>query len=422
MKTSPLERFPDIARWLASAPAPRSVEMLPGPNPTLRIDGVQLASRFDPCGEATQQARLVPEGSPRATLYGFAQGEIVRVLLSRPELKELRVVVLNPGVARTSLARCGADWLADPRIELRRTDARSEVEAPFTASPADLVLASDEAARLRDLVQLELATPFLRQRQARQENELRKRVAANEARFRDDPDASILFGSRSGAVLCVAAAGPSLARHYGELRGRAGDLVAVDAALKPLLEAGVVPAYVVTQDPDVAGMRRVFDVPSSALGATTLVYFPVVAPEVLAGWKGPRRVARGPSPLYDGFRGGRVAELFSSGSVLHPSVDLARRLGARRIELFGADFSMPGGASHVAGAAWARRRSGSAASWVLDGHGRRVPSQPNLVGYLRDLERWLERQALPAGIEIVQRSAEGAAIRGARLEEVARAG
>ncbi len=110
-------RFPALADWIEAAPGVR-VELLSGPAPALRLDGVQLASRHDPRAEAELQARLVPAGAARATLYGFAQGELVRVLLARPGLRALRVVVLAPAAAREVFALGQADWLADERVEL----------------------------------------------------------------------------------------------------------------------------------------------------------------------------------------------------------------------------------------------------------------------------------------------------------------
>jgi hypothetical protein len=416
MDTPLASRFPEVARWIEAAPPLGSVVWSRGPHPTLVVDGVQLASRHDPRAEAELQARLVPGEAERAALYGFAQGEIVAVLLARAALRRLRVVVLNPSVAREVLARCPAPWLADKRIELARPRDCHDLEPPFAASPADLRLADEEGVRLRDLVALELATPLLRAHRAARAETLLARVAHNEQRFAQDRDVGELFGSRSGACLCVAGAGPTLALHLDELRARAAELVAVDAALKPLLEAGVVPAFVVTQDPHEEGMRRVFAVPTDGLGRACLVYFPEVPTEVLAGWPGERLAARGGGELYRRAPERRgVATLYSSGSVLHPAVDLAVRLGARRVELFGADFALVGGASHAPGCAWQQRwELGPGSAWVLDGHGRRVPSLPNLVGYLRDLERYI---AAHGEVEFVTRSRSGAAIRGARAEE-----
>jgi hypothetical protein len=417
--TPGLERFPRVARWIAGAPEPGTLALTGGPHPSLVVDGVQLASRHDPRAEAELQARLVPAQAGEATLYGFAQGEIARVLLARPRLARLAVVVLAPSAARAVLARFDAAWLGDPRVELLHPAECLELAAPFAASPADLRLACDEAARLRDLVALELATPAIRRHQRAREAELLARIAAVEARFAGDADVGALFGSRAGVTLCVAAAGPSLARHWDELRRREAELVAVDAALKPLVAAGIAPAFVVSQDPHPEGMRRVFAVDPARLARSRLVYFPEVPPEVLAAWPGERRAARGRSALHARAPNPRgIAALESSGSVFHPAVDLARRLGARRIELFGADFAHPSGRSHVEGCAWQHRWDHAAlATWVLDGHGRRIPSLPNLIGYLRDFERYV---AAHPEVEFVSRSRAGAAMRGVAIEEDAR--
>ena len=234
-----------------------------------------------------------------------------------------------------------------------------------------------------------------------------------------------LFGTRSGATVRVAAAGPTLGDHYRRLREDPVPLVAVDAALRPLLAADVVPHIVVSIDGHREGMRRVFDVDDERLRDTILVYMPVVSHAVLTGWPGPRCVAYDGSPRYAALRTELPrAELFASGSVAHPAVDLAVRMGARRVELLGCDFATPRGRTHVEGCAWEwGHRTGWATSWVLDGHGRRVASVPNLVGYLRDLEGYIERclDGRASAIEFVNGSRDGARIAGTRDLEEARA-
>lgn len=403
MNARALERFPEVARALAAASAPAEVGWLAGPTPALVVDGVQLASRVDARAEAALQARLVPEHAERATLYGFAQGELARVLLARPALRALDVVVLSAAVARAVLERCPAEWLADTRVRLRLPAGLDELAPPWAASPADLRLADDEGARLRDLVVLELATPLIRRRLGERARERENGNA--DARFASDAPVEELFGTRPGASLCVAAAGPTLARHYRELAARAHELVAVDAALKPLRAAGITPAFAVSQDAHEGNLRRLFALPRAGLESCTLVYLPSVPTIVLEEWPGPRRAAR--------------AALWSSGSVVHAAVDLARALGARRIELIGADFATPAGQSHVAGAACEKVRPVLAAGpWVRNGRGVRVATLANLLGYLRDLERYIARHP---EVEFVNRSADGAAIAGARLEEASRA-
>jgi hypothetical protein len=376
------------------------------------VAGVQLASRHDPRAEAELQARLVPRGMRRATLYGVGQGELVRVLLERRELERLRVLVLSPAHLAAVLGHLAADWLEDERLLLVQPGPQDELELPFAAAPACLRGAVPEAARLRDLVVLELATPHIRRHQRALEQECLQRLAESEQRFASDRQVGELFGTRPGAEVAVLAAGPSLAEHYAELRTRARPLIAVDAALAPLLEQGIVPDLVLSIDAHEEGMRRVFDLPRGPLRACTLVYFPVVPPEVLRAWPGPRLVARGTSPLYRSWRPAReIATLFCSGCVLHPAVDLGCRLGAARIELYGADFALPGGQSHVSGCAWQFAFEPSAGgAWVEDRDGRALPSLPNLVGYLRDLERYI---ASHPQVLFVNRSRTGARILGA---------
>jgi hypothetical protein len=412
-------RFPEVARAVRAAGEACRVGWSAGPMPALSIEGVQLESRYDARAEAELQARLVPAEARRVTTYGTAQGTLVRLLLERESLERLRVVVLNPGVFAAVLAHVPADdWLADPRLELVLATPDTELATPFVALPAELRLAEGAGVRLADLARLELATPFLRRKLREQEPVLRARIATNLELFGTDAAIDTEFGSRGGATLCLAAAGPTLAEHYDELRARAQELVAVDAALKPLLAADIVPAYVVTQDPHEEGMRRVFGVEHAGLARSTLVYFPEVFTGVMERWLGPRRLAWSSSELHTGCAQRRsAATLFTSGSVVHPAADLCVRLGAARVELFGADFALCGGRSHAPGAAWERQVSAEeAGAWVLDVRGARVPSLPNLVGYLRDFERYLARHP---EVEFVQRSRHGAAITGARATEAA---
>ncbi|MEQ1892880.1 MAG: 6-hydroxymethylpterin diphosphokinase MptE-like protein [Planctomycetota bacterium] len=414
-------RFPALAAALKAAGEFERVAWSVGPVPVLTLDGVQLESRFDARAEAELQARLVPLQARTVTVYGTAQGTLVRLLLARKSIERLRVVVLNPRVFAAVLAhvRC-EDWLADPRLELVLAAPEAELAAPFVALPAELCLAEGSGARLADLARLELATPFVRRKLREQEPLLLARIATNLVRFGTDASVDAEFGSRPGASLCLAAAGPTLAEHYEELRARAQELVAVDAALKPLLAAGIVPAFVVTQDPHEEGMRRVFAVAHAGLAHSTLVYFPEVFTGVMERWPGPRRRAWSESALHARCAERRPsATLFASGSVIHPAADLCVRLGARRVELFGADFALCGGQSHVRGAAWERAiTAAEAGAWVLDVRGARVPSLPNLVGYLRDFERYL---AGHPEVEWRQRSRAGAAIAGACSTEAAHA-
>jgi hypothetical protein len=414
-------RFPRAPGWFERAGEP-AIEPLAGPAPALCVDGVQLESAFDPRAEAELQQRLVPAAARVATVHGFAQGTLVRVLLARASLERLDVVLLAARAARASLARVDhSDWLCDERVRLVLAAEVGALATPFVALPAELALADGEALRLCDLARLELATPFIRAHIDARERAWHARWAANRARIAGDGDVALLFGSRPGAAIAVAAAGPTLLAHAGRLRARPPDalLIAVDAALRPLAHAHVVPDLVVALDADRAALLLFVAELGAQHACSTLVYAPQVASEALARWRGPRLAFFPAGTRYDAWaRELPRGRLWSSGSVLHVAVDLAVRMGASRVDLFGADFAHVGGRTHAAGFPWATRAS-SGGAWVQNARGERVASLPNLIGYLRDLERYVGQHRT---VRFVSWSAEGARIAGTELApEAARA-
>jgi len=414
-------RWPRIGRELGSIPYPAGrIRLRDEGSTTLVLDGIQLSGAHNRHDEALLQASLVPGTARRATVYGLGMGDLPRVLLGREQVESLRVVLFNLEVVRAVLEHVDlGDWIDDPRVELVLASSLGAVETPFAASPGSLRLASDSAAPLRDLVQLELATPFIRKNAGKKAALLDAQVAANRERIEQDEDVRALFGSQPGARIHVAAAGPSLAESFDRLRERpaAEPLLAVDACLRSLLDAGVVPDMVLAIDPARHGILPYFQGDLRSCRESRLVYAPAVHADVLTTWTGTRSVAYTTEGCYQQLaRELPRGRLFVSGTVTHCAVDLAVRMGASEVVLHGADFSFPRGLSHVEGAAHSRRMDAwrERGVWVLNAAGERVPTLPNLRGYLRDLEGFLQQHPT---VRFVQASGEGARIRGAELEE-----
>ena len=412
-------RWPLIAHTLAAAPpVPRAELVQDGPQATLKIGGVYLASKYDRCAEAAQQAGLIPQESTDAWVYGVGLGDLPRALLLRPGLQRVHVVLINPDVARQSFEFFDhRDWLADARVEILTSAGQDCVRFPFAAVPSCLRLAEEGSSRLRDLVELELATPFIRKRHAADNPELLARLRENEPFVGADHDVAELFGSCPGATILVAGAGPTLADHYEKLRRRTSPLVAVDAALKPLTHAGIIPDVVVSIDGHAQTINRFFlEAELGSCAKTPLAYFPTVHRSVFEIWPGPRHVAYSSSPLFrDLARRHPRAELFAAGSVIHPATDLAVRMGASRIVLFGADFSFLRGQSHVENCAvLAPVENNPGAPWVLGWQGQRLTTSANLRGYLRDLENYIGRHT---AVRFFSAGNQGAHIHGTSLWE-----
>ena len=147
-----------------------------------------------------------------------------------------------------------------------------------------------------------------------------------------------------------------------------------------------------------------------------LVYLPMSDPEVLRAWKGKRYGGYSASPVYAALREEYPrGELHVGGSVIHPAVDLAVKMGATRITLFGADFAFPMNKTH---AGWNDGELGpsvnQARHWVRDGHGQRVSTQLNFRGYLCVLERYI---AAHPQVEFFNSSRAGALIAGTRFNQ-----
>ena len=303
------------------------------------------------------------------------------------------------------------DWLADPRVCILDAALERELRLPFACAPAFLYLADDESARLRDLLHLELSTPYTRQNHKSQEAAFRVQLHDNEAFVVRDGDVADLFGTGTHDWTVVAAAGPTLRDQLGWMKKHRGrfQLIAVDAAVRSLMAAGLVPDHVLTMDSDPVLFELFFDgLDLAPLAHTGLVYSPLIHQKTLQAWPGQRFAVSINQPSYRDFdqkhpRG----KLFSSGSVLHPAVDLAVKMGAKNVLLAGTDFSFTKGQSHVAGSHLQLAVKTSANCWVLNGHGERVPSIRNYVGYLRDLERYI---AWRTEVRFFNASQEGACI------------
>ncbi len=416
------QRWPLIYKILAGASGLHDVAYDQHvPDATLLIDGIHLSSCYDQLREAELQASLVPAESSAAWVYGVGSGHVPRILLQRSSLKKLVVVIMNHAVAWQSFKHFDhSDWLSDSRVDLVLAEAEHDMHTPFAAIPSCLQLASDEASRLRDLVFLELSTPFTQQQHHPENLELRQRLQENVEFVRNDGDVTELFGTQENKTILVAAAGPTLSCHYEWLLSQQGSipLIAVDAALKPLYEAGIQPDIIMTIDANPMVLDFFKNIDLQPFQTRPLVYFPVVYSAVLDSWPGPRMTSYADTVLYGELRDKfPKGSLFSSGTVLTPAVDLAVKMGATEVILLGADFSFPEGQSHVAGFPFLiEKESSPTGHWVLNGYGKRVPTGANYRGYLRDFERYIEQHPK---VRFLNGSKNGAYIQGTSyLEDV----
>lgn len=388
------QRWPALAvRLLVEDTSQLQADLVEGLGSTLSINGIQLTSRHDRSREAVLQADSVPLDSPVAHVYGTGLGDLQMELLQRAGLERLYVHILNGAVFALVLQLLDQQpWLSDPRVELLYAGDLGEIQLPFFALPSELVLADDFNAKIRDRLISETHLTFNNREFDPQAPEIVERLQVSLKWVQADRDVAELFGSEPGREVFVIATGPSLEQHFATLRAIRNEagrplFVCVDTAYRPLLKHGIRPDIVVSID------QRISDrhLPSEGTADITLVYMPMLDPAVIESWQGPRYAGYSASPIYQQLRRQLPrGELYVGGSVIHPAADLAVKMGAAQITLFGADFAFPGDKTH---AGWndgdLGPQLGAAKHWVLDGHGQRIKTQLNFRSYLCELERFI---------------------------------
>ncbi|MHC8292632.1 motility associated factor glycosyltransferase family protein [Pseudomonas sp. LB3P58] len=387
-------RWPMLsARLLVENTSLLQAELVEGLGSTLSINGIQLTSRHDRTREARLQADSLPADSPVVHVYGTGLGDLQMELLARAGLERLYVHILNGAVFALVLQLLDQQpWLGDPRVELLYAGDLAEIQLPFFALPSELVLADDFNAKIRDRLISEIHLSFNNRDFKADDPQIVERLQVSLPLLRTDSDVAELFDTRVGEEIYVIATGPSLEQHFQRLREIRGQtdrplFICVDTAYRPLLERGIKPDVVVTIDVKISA----YHLPAQDSAGTRLVYLPMTDTSVLEAWQGKRYVGYSASPIYNQIRQQILrAELFVGGSVIHPAIDLAVKMGGSRITLFGADFAFPMNKTH---AGWSDGQLGPqlgvAKNWVLDGNGQRIKTQLNFRSYLCEVERYI---------------------------------
>jgi uncharacterized Rossmann fold enzyme len=413
------QRWPHVAQRLSNEDADAvPAQLLEGQGSTLSIAGIQLTSRHDRVAEARLQAASLPADSAEIHLYGTGLGDLQRVLLASSSLQNLHLHILNGAIFALVLRLLEQDdWLNDPRVSLAYADGRAEIQLPFFALPAELVLADDSGARIRDRLVSEIHLSFNNREFAADHPENIARLEQGRALLQNDTDVGELFATAAGRDVFVIATGPSLQQHLPRLKLISEStlrplMICVDTALVPLSRHGIRPDLVVSIDHNITERH----LPPGESANVALVYLPRLNAELLSAWQGPRYVGYSASPMYAAIRQDiPKSQLLAAGSVIHPAIDLAVKMGAARITLFGADFAFPGDKTHTG---WQDGELGPAMSvarhWVRDGRGNKVKTQLNFRSYLIELERYI---TLHPEVKFLNTSRDGALIAGTEFDQ-----
>ncbi len=328
---------------------------------------VYLHSRYDPQAEADKFIASVPTQEKYCfVVCGLGLGYHVRALLDRLN-PEAFMVCAEPSIPLLATAlTCTdlADWIAGGRLLFLTDDHKARLHeqlrpygtllllgAQFVQHPASMRVA--EAAQRAIAKALGEFVTYTRMSLVTLVSNSRitcRNIAMNLVHYVSTPPIDILRDRFQGDPAVVISAGPSLAKNIdqlADLRGKAV-LCAVQTALKPLLQRGIVPDFVTTLD--FHEISRQFFEGLDNVHGVHLVAEPKAAWPVLDNYAGPMSLLGNAwAQLILGDALGARGGLPAGATVAHLAFYLAVYMGCDPIIFVGQDLAFTGHAFYVPG-------------------------------------------------------------------------
>jgi hypothetical protein len=228
---------------------------------------------------------------------------------------------------------------------------------------------------------------------------------------------SALKDAFKGLPIVAVAAGPSLDKNIRMLRKAHGKslIIAVDAALKPLLASGITPDIIATLDPIDKNVEKFSGILPNQLKDVGLVFAPEGNRAIPKLFTGPRFFTNSQNTFTDWLIGhfGAVPDFPPMYTVSHLAFLVARHMGCDPIILAGFDFSFPGNRHHSKGCA--KTWTVDFEKWkfieIEDIHGGKVKTFDQFLYMLR----LLEREIIKTKALCIDATEGGARIRGTTI-------
>ncbi len=388
---------------------------------TLRYKGKLIHSAMDPVREGSQFAQRsgITEGDFIA-LYGLGLGYHVEGILEKiGGTGQLHVIELNEEILDAALSsRDLSGILSDHRVSLLFGTDKARIlkdlddmaKAMETKGGRFLIHPPSLKSIPEKFKEIENAFELLRMEKRtgtwftseEEENFEKNRKTALESK-----GVSGLFGKYTGKLGILVSAGPSLdfALPYLELLATKGIIFSTDTAFQILIDAGISPDFVVSNDPQgcsMAHFKGYFGHPS------TLLFSPTSYPDIVKNFRHEKIVYTSTNQKkYFGKDAGifeSKGETSEGGSVACICLDFMARFGLNPIVLFGQDCCFPLKRSYAASTAsckeWLRTKGENMLNdfhqntihnqkvvWTTDRFGGKTPTHQNLYSYRGYIEQ-----------------------------------
>jgi hypothetical protein len=409
---------------------------------------IRLHSGRDPLAEAERTLAAVTAGGdlPLLICIGLGLGYLLDAIEKHSPATRVLALEPLPEVAQAMRERRSwDDWLTSGRLTLLvgpdyagadvSRCVRKHPSAPVVVAPVLEREFGTRVAGARAIVDQALFG-------ARANDEARRAFAPRYVQntLRNLPviaasaDVTALYDAFTGVPAIVVAAGPSLDRNIEQLR-RVRDralIIAVDTALRPLMDAGIQPEIVVAVDPSEVNGRHLRNLPGPS--DTWLVGEASLDPAAFEQFQGRTFTfavsEHHPWPWLRSIGLGRGG-LRAWGSVITSAFDLALKAGCNPIVFAGADLAYPGERPYCRGTiyeqdwatrvaagesladAWRTAIEGRATLTASDVSGNPVATAAPLLAF-RD---WLVEQSTVSPDRSILNATEGGVLLGGRIEQ-----
>ncbi|EID0698500.1 TPA: 6-hydroxymethylpterin diphosphokinase MptE-like protein [Vibrio parahaemolyticus] len=379
-------RWPDAAQALDNADfSDLNFEVVEKAAMTLKVNGVQLSSAYDPLEEAFQYRSLT--SSNEYHIWGIGMGNVPSLLAQDQSARSICVYLYNLSLAKLVLSLVPQPWLSDPRVSLVAvSEDHCEIGKHLSSLCWDdcIIINADRAIsrythqwlyfRLENRVLIGFANANYRHSDAElvtreEENApLLKRIKSSDHYLMYQVDDAICIG-----------AGPSLQHHIEELKvvysqPNRPKFIAASTACKCLMENGIKPDVVFAVDMDLGDEHIPFELAIN----TILVFASHMPSRIFQNWHGEKYYLHLGDFTYDRFAAKLPVKYrpYSFGSVIHPLIHFTLLQGASRISLIGCDFGFPGDIIHSGRENRADDPNATMTARVENGFGEMIKTSP----------------------------------------------
>ncbi|MDF2152612.1 6-hydroxymethylpterin diphosphokinase MptE-like protein [Vibrio sp. CAU 1672] len=379
-------RWPEVAQALEAADFnDLHFEVIEKSAMTLKVNGVQLSSAYDPVEEAFQYRSLTAGNNYH--IWGLGMGNVPALLAQDSNAQSVCLHLYNLPLAKLVLSLVPQAWLSDPRFSLTIVSEDAPDLGQHLASLAwdeCIIINADRAIsrfthqwlyfRMENRMLIAHANASHRHK----DEALQVIEQENAPALKRLPSSDHYLQYQVDDAICIGA-GPSLLHHIDELKyvynlPNRPKLIAASTACKCLIENGIKPDVVFAVDIDLSDEHIPYEIATN----TILVFASRMPKRIFQNWHGEKYYLHLGDFTYDRFAQNLPVKYrpYSFGSVIHPLIHMTLLQGATRIALIGCDFAFPGDKIHSSRENRADDPNSSMTARVENGFGEQIKTSP----------------------------------------------